>query len=105
MRGGAGGDHAPEIAGYDNLGGGAAYTGLRSFSKRIYAARPHEAVPATDSQLSESAARFLLFGSIPYGFDPLPACFRQQTINSAIHAFFFHAVFPDSLMRMNLNLF
>jgi hypothetical protein len=43
VRGGTGGNHAAQVAGHDNVGIGAAHTGLRPFAEGVHPARPHDA--------------------------------------------------------------
>ena len=78
--GGAGGDHAAQIAGHDDVGIGAANTGLGALAKGIDPARPHNTDAAGQAHVAESALGLLGVVPLPNGFNTVLSGLGMQRI-------------------------
>ena len=78
--GGAGGNHAAQVAGHDDVGIGTADTGLGPLTERIHPARPHDADAAGKAHVAETALGLLSLVPLPHGFDTVLLCFGKKPI-------------------------
>jgi hypothetical protein len=83
---------AQQISRYNKVGVGTAHTFFR-LAERIDSTRPLEAVAATNSQLTETALRFLFFISVPSSLDFFAFGFLQHFHYSWVNCAIMGAIF------------
>jgi hypothetical protein len=80
MGGGTGSNHPAKIAGDDDIGIGAADTGLGTFTEGIDPARSHRADAAGKPHIAETTLGLLSLVSFPDSFDTIPSSLGVEQI-------------------------
>ncbi len=105
MGGGAGGNHAEQVASHDSVGIGPANPFMRFLPKGVDTAGAHIAIAAADSQFAEAALGLLLGQALPGGADVFGGRFIQHFEAGFIHTFDFHSDDLPFMVCRSVQLF
>jgi hypothetical protein len=85
MRGSPGGNHAAQVPGHDDIGICPADPGLGPLAERVHPAGAHDADPAGQPHVAETALGLLGVVTVPHGLHIVSDRFVKQLIAIAGH--------------------